>query len=298
MVKQPSSGRASAGRARYGLWLAVLWLALVIPGGWPAAQAETRPSTDCFSLADLPPEQRTRAEALFLAILDSEALYTVAGDLKPMSSGYVRFQFDVAAPDLGEIETTRTLLAHFRCGDRFYADVLTFAAIHDGKRYAEGVVFNRAALRRAVGVHAGYFAPLGITPNAHPMDMLNKVEHADRSARWRGYGYLFGYPDAAVDFFVAAGETQAATGKFVERDFMHIPTYARDTGAFTWAVAKGHRATEEEERLRTRAMAILEDYRKRRAEFIGDGKPGVIELLRALTAPAQAKPARVARHSS
>ncbi|MGQ9896474.1 MAG: hypothetical protein ACUVR8_02790 [Acidobacteriota bacterium] len=274
-------------------WLSlVLALLLALGSGW-STRAQERPQegtgpSDCFSLDGLPPEQRRRAEALFLAMLDSEALYTIAADLKPMSSGYAHFQFEVHTPDLTDIETTRTLLAHFRCGERFYADVLTFTAVYDGKRHAEGVVFNRAALERALRAHPSYFAPFGLTPNAHPMTVLQIVEQAEQAARWRGYGYLFGYPDAAVDFFVAAGTSQAATGKFVERDFRHIPTYARATGGFTWAVSKGSMETDEEKRLRARALAVLDDYRARRARLIGEGKPGVVALLRELTAqPAQ-----------
>lgn len=275
-------------------WLSLaLVLLLASFGGWSTRAQERPPATaaapaDCFSLDDLPPEQRTRAETLFLAMLDSEALYTIAADLKPMSSGYVRFQFEVDKPDLADIETTRALLSHFRCGERFYADVLTFAAVYDGKRHAEGIVFNRRALERAIQAHPTYFAPFGLTPNAHPLAVVHTVEQAAQAARWRGYGYLFGYPDAAVDFFVSAGVSQAATGKFVERDFRHIPTYARATGGFTWAVPKGSAETEEETHLRTRALAVLEDYRARRARYIGEGKPGVVALLRALVAqPAQ-----------
>ena len=283
-------------------WLCVaLALLLASFGAWPApstaraqehqqgfqAQSRTQEAAawaDCFSLDGLLPEQRARAEALFLAMLDSEALYTIAADLKPMSSGYVRFQFEVAKPELADIETTRALLARFRCGDRFYADVLTFAAVYDGKRYAEGVVFNRAALERAIRAHPTYFASFGLTPNAHPMAVVHTVEQAEPAARWRGYGYLFGYPDAAVDFFVTAGTSQAETGKFVERDFRHIPTQTRATGGFTWAVPRGSAETDEEKHLRTRALAVLEDYRARRARLIGEGKPGVVALLRELTA--------------
>ncbi len=266
----------------------------VLSGGWRSTRAAVRPgsetrASDCFALDDLTPDERVRAEALFLALLDSEALYTVACDLKPLSSGFIRFQFDVAQPDLTAIEMTRRLLAHFQCGGRLYADVLVFAAVYDGRRQAEGVVFNRRALQQTIRAHADYFSPLGITPNAHPMDVLKTVEHAARVPRWRGYGYLFGYPDAAVDFFVTAGESQDATGEFVARDFVHIPSYARHTGAFTWAVPKGHTETEEEKRLRAAALAVLSHYRARRAQLIGEGKPGVVALLRELMAQPAAK---------
>jgi hypothetical protein len=53
------------------------------------------------------------------------------------------------------------------------------------------------------------------------------IEYSQSGPRWRGYGYLFGFPLYAVDFFVNAGESEKQTGKFVERDFLSIPYVRR-----------------------------------------------------------------------
>jgi hypothetical protein len=78
---------------------------------------------ECFLAERLPADLRAKSEALLLKALDSEALYTIVGGLKPMSSGFASFKFSVEKPDLAQIEETRRLLSVWRCGDRLYADV-------------------------------------------------------------------------------------------------------------------------------------------------------------------------------
>ncbi len=257
-----------------GLWFALIFLPAY---GMAAGVADSR--RPCFSVAELPKELQPEAEKLFLEILDSEALYTVLDDLKPMSSGARSFKFAVAEPDLKDIERARRVLAAFRCDDRFYADVHVFSAIYEGNRQAEVVVFNLPRLKTAIAAHRGFFEKFGVTPESHPMDVLQIVEHAEAADRWRGYGYLFGYPDSAVDFFVEAGESQKKTGQFVKREFYQIPSFGRATGSFVWAVPVGHTETDEERTIRARAVRTLETYRGLRERFVGPGKPGVARLL-------------------
>ncbi|MCI0561613.1 MAG: hypothetical protein MN733_24250, partial [Nitrososphaera sp.] len=89
------------------------------------------PRCECFPTERLPANLRAKSEALLLKALDSEALYTIIGGLKPMSSGFASFKFSVERPDLAQIEETRRLLSVWRCGDNLYADVQHFAAIYD-----------------------------------------------------------------------------------------------------------------------------------------------------------------------
>jgi hypothetical protein len=241
---------------------------------------------ECFPTERLPNDLRPKSEDLLLKALDSEALYTIIGGLKPMSSGFASFKFSVEKPDLALIEETRRLLSVWRCGDKFYADVHHFAAIYDdeetkGKiRFAEAVVFNRPALAGNIRRYSDYFAPYGITPNAHPMEVLMAIEHSQQSHRWRGLGYLFGFPLYAVDFFVAAGEEEQRTRKFVERDFYSIPTFVAAERGFVWAVSKGHKEQEEDRAIKSHAAMILTEYQKRRTRYIGPGKRGVVKMLR------------------
>lgn len=244
------------------------------------------PRAQCFPTEKLPPALRAKSEELLLKALDSEALYTLIGGLKPMSSGVASFKFAVKQPDLREIEQARQALAAWRCGDELFADVRHFAQTYEDSktkelmRAAEAVVLNLPALSATVSKYADYFAPFGLTPHAHPMEVLMAIEYSQPTSRWRGYGYLFGFPPYAVDFFVNAGESEKQTGKFVERDFLSIPTFGAEKHHFVWAVPKGYVEQDEDRAIRARAAEILAAYRERRARFIGAGKPGVSELLR------------------
>jgi hypothetical protein len=62
--------------------MAALWYLEPLSAGQERARA-----TDCFPFESLPGLLRERAEQLLLNALDSEALYTIAADIKPMSSG-------------------------------------------------------------------------------------------------------------------------------------------------------------------------------------------------------------------
>lgn len=279
--------------------------------------------SDCFPFERLSPEKRQRAEALLLRALDSEALYTIAGDLKPMSSGFASFEFatrevrGILEPEameltakypteesrrglakadqarvtladsfikrkrsLANIDETREILGYFRCGERLYADVYHFSRTFEGKRFAEAVVFNRSALRDKINEKSGFFARFGVTANSHPLQALFAVEYDETGARFGGYGYLFGYPDYAVSFFVAAADEEEFTGKFVERDFLSLPTFASPTNRFVYAVPKGHTENEADKALKEKALKIFEEYKKRRAEYIGEGKKGPAQMMR------------------
>ena len=174
------------------------------------------------------------------------------------------------------------MLAAWRCGDAIFADVRVFRAINDGKRSASSEVFYRPALDAVLRRHAAFFAPLGLTPGSHPMEALTAIEWSDRGPRWRGQGYMYGYPDYAVDFFVESGEAEARGGAFVPRDPIRVPTFAAgvDRSNFVWTVAKGHEENDADRALKTRAALILAAYSARRDKYIGAGKPGAYALVR------------------
>jgi hypothetical protein len=227
---------------------------------------------------------RPKSEELLLRALDNEALYTLVGGLKPMSSVGSTFTFAVAeaAVDVSAIAERRRLLSVWRCGGDIFADARVFRAINDGKRSVSGEVFFRPAVDAVLSRHAAFFAPLGLTPGSHPMEVLTTIEWSDRGPRWRGQGYLYGYPDYAVEFFVAAGESEARTGQFVPRDPMRVPTFGAtpERSNFVWTVAKDHQTTEADRALFARAAEILAAYTERRVRYIGAGKPGAFALLR------------------
>lgn len=276
---------------------------------------------ECFPFEKLSADQRKVADELLLKALDEEALYTIVGGLKPMSSGFRSIQIQTGLPRVTLIEAetavrelgakkpeeltadeksrlsqakqalerrdaiekadqTRAILAQWRCGDDLFADVQHFAKQFDGKRFLDALVINRPKLRDLISEKSDFFSRWGITVNSHPLEVVYAVEAEQSSARFAGYGYLFGYPDHAVRFFVQAADEEVFTGKFVTRDFISIPTVARETNNFVYVVPKGHEQNEADKALQANAVPILAAYRKRRAEYIGDGKKGVVELLR------------------
>src|SRR5690606_37228258 len=85
-----------------------------------------------------------------------------------------------------------------------------------------------------------FFGHYGFVPGADPAVVLNTIEYEDTYKRWRGYGYLFGYPPYAVDFFVEAGHRADTSGSFVERDFFALPVHIREDGHFVYAIPKGY----------------------------------------------------------
>lgn len=268
-------------------WLLLLAFAARPADLAPAALASAfTPAASCFPVEELRAEERAEAEELFLKILDSEGLYTIAGGIKPASSGFVRFVLDAEAGSLEPVDRARRLLESFRCGDHVLATVHHFQKTYENpktgrkERHYEGIVVALEPLRRLVRQYEREFALLGVSPHSHPMEILMAVEHAGEAQRWRGYGRLFGFPAAAVEFFIEAGERQKKTGEFVKRRFVSLPTFERTERGVVYAVAEDAQESGEDIRLRFAVETALADYRARREKYVGPGKPGVAKLLR------------------
>lgn len=228
----------------------------LIVGGCSLTLAQPVLREQCFPIETLPEAERPAAEALFLKLLDSEALYTVAGGIKPMSAGFVMYRLSASAIEASEVDRARRYLDLFRCGAELVATVHHFARVYpdektkEMQRYFDGVVFHRRGLQRTLQKHRDFFAPAGVTPNTTPVEALLATEYLEGPPRLRGLGYLFGYPDYAVDFLAAAAKQQAFTGKFVERDFISSPTFARADRGVVYAVPKGHVENDADRELR------------------------------------------------
>ena len=201
---------------------------------------------------------------------DQEALYTLAGGLKPMSSGIWQGSFELDAPDLTELRDVRRALAPL-CNDVWYADVQIFKNTNDGERQVQAFVVHRESLARMIERHKTFWNPQGITPCTHPAEIVAIVDRMPRADRWRGYGYLFGYPDHAVDFFVEAGlalDDGREVGPGKDREFIQIPTQVADSGRFTYAVPPGHVPIQADQALAENAGLILTAYEQRRHRLV------------------------------
>ena len=212
---------------------------------------------------------------------DQEALYTLAGGLKPMSSGIWQGSFELEDPDLDELRDVRRALGLLR-NDVWYADVQVYDNADDGERWAEAFVVHREALARMIERLQPFWSPWGITPCTHPAEVVTIVDRMPRADRWRGYGHLFGYPDDAVDFFVEAGlanDDGREVGPGKDREFVQIPTHVAESGRFTYAVPMDHEPTDADRALAERAALILAAYEQRR-HHLRDADDTVEMLLR------------------
>ena len=126
------------------------------------------------------------------------------------------------------------------------------------------------------------YAPFGLSPGIAPAQAMAIVEHLPRAERYRGYGLLFGFPNFAVDFFVTATVPGADVGPGKDREFYSVPVFKGPKGHFVWAVPLGANERPENKAIADRAAPVLHDYIAYREKYIGEGKPGVVEMLRAL----------------
>jgi len=239
------------------------------------------PMAECFPFEELDQADRELADKLLLDALDGEALYTLAGQIKPVSEGFFSTRFRVDPPELDELAQLSRVMRHWKCGDHLAAGVLVFENLREGERFASTWVSHRSSLARQIEIQHTTFGRLGLMPDSDPKEVLLSVERAsDPGERWRGFGLLFGYPEFAVDFFVRAGLHQRETGEFVQRDFRQYPTFQRETGGMVYAVPQLTAEQPIEISLRSRVLAIQGYYRIQRAKYITDSQRQPVELLR------------------
>jgi hypothetical protein len=220
------------------------------------------------------------ADQLALKILDSEALYTVTNGLKPLSDGFWRTRFPATQQTSDDVEGVRKRLAELPLGPNLEAGVTVFASAVNGERSASAFVAHKPSLAALIVRRKDVFDRIGVTADARPQAVLEKIDRAPRADRWRAYGLVFGYPDYAVEFFVRAGETQAETKKFVERDFLQLPTWVASEGRFVYAVPKGHAERDEDRALKAATADVFSRYQAWRTVYLDRNQLGGSVLLR------------------
>lgn len=255
------------------------------------ARAIVRPAlhpdaSQCFDLRTLSTADARLAAGILRDAADSEALYTLLGAIKPFSSDVqslaVRVEPTPDSTRLAQLDRMRRVAVHLRCGPLGFL-VQTFAQPQlRGDTIVQQAtvgVYHRGAIAAAIARHQPFFATIGLTPSAEPLAVVSAVERAPRADRWRGYGYLFGYPDAAVDFFVRAGIVGDSTGRLVPRDFRRIETYRKfperaggppTMSSFVYAVPRGAPESDEERALRLAAAGVYREYLRWRARYEHD----------------------------
>jgi hypothetical protein len=295
-----------------------LAVAVAIAAATSMALAQRASRSDCFPIERLPADLRPKAEALLLDAMDSNALYTIVGGLKPMTSNFLpslgragalnfavgEFRADSALAR--QADEVRQTIAVLQCGDDLRSSVLSDIDMYsgDGRSSIEPFVFNLPAMRRVIGMLPEYFASLGVTPHTAPEVVLLTMQRAtgmapngtavERQAwnrahlnevtpRTRATGLLYGYPRSAVDAYVDAYAkmVRGETTPETTGDARALAmTIPNFKGENTWYRKAAAEDSAEDKALRARALRILAEYRARREKFIGAGKPGIVALLR------------------
>ncbi len=227
-------------------------------------------------------EELRLADSLLTVGLDNEALYTLLDTLKPISS-VAGFYVGVTTPDSGVSKEVRSV--RLQAGDaeklgRLQRIVnslrlgpvrlllVPFRDVNDGRRYVEVYAVRDAAVRAVLRNDSAFWLQRGFTAGSDIASLITAVEFDRRYDRWRGYGYLFGYPKNAVDFFVQSGQSFDSTKVFVPRDFFQIPAYSGEQRRFVYAVPKGYVPSERDSLLRTRATETLKRYKTLRSSYM------------------------------
>lgn len=235
---------------------------------------------ECFPIEKLPKELQMEAVQLLQKMLESEALLTLAGNIKPMSSGWLSFSFEVKEGATEKIEKYQQIFSALRCGNEIEAVLSPFTRVYERKRYVDGFVFNRYAYERAISEKPSVFQYFGITKNSAYPTVLGLIDGEGTPERSRAFGHLFGYPDHAVNFFVEAEESQKKTGEFVKRDFISIPIFEEKKNRFVYAVPVGHQQNEADRLLAERTQIIVQEFAKRRQLAKQDDPFWPLKLLR------------------
>lgn len=244
-----------------------------------------RQKTVGVTRAQIGPAIATLLDSILQEGLDNEALYTLVGRIKPISSvasfSYPLANTDTAAKRLAEIVDSVADKPHLDSLQRIQQAlnaleipdvklVLSpYKATYSGNRIMQVTAVRISLLDSVLKAQACFFAQFGLVPGADPAVVINTIEYEDRYERLRGYGYLFGYPPYAVDFFVEAFHRSDTSGKNVVRDFFQIPVHTHDNGHFVYAIPHGHRPTADiDSALYHRAEAVLQAYRAIRPKYL------------------------------
>ncbi|MGY6559607.1 MAG: hypothetical protein ACXIT9_10060 [Nitritalea sp.] len=225
------------------------------------------------------------ADSLAKQTLQNEGLFTVFGGLKPISTvQHISFSIDTLTGKLLDEKEAAARMRVLQDSFRFLADeqvgfvLIPFRAVYGQSRGFELLVFHREALKKRIATHEDFFLKRGVFPDSPAERLLTLYEFEEKLDRFRAYGYFFGYPDAAVDFFVQAARHQEETGDFVSRDFFQIPVASAKEGHFVYAIPKGAEPGQEDLALRAKAAELLDQYLEERAARVSE-QPRPLEYL-------------------
>lgn len=225
------------------------------------------------------------ADSIIQQGLDREALYTLLSDIKPMSS-LVVFSYPVATQDsilkmsehvvsqekqerhLTRLQQIQMTLNKLNLSDLEFI-LVPYRHVRSNDLLIQLSVVRKSSLDKLLDRKKSFFGQFGLVPGSDANLVLSTIENADTYQRYRGYGYLFGYPDYAVDFFVEASAKSKTNDELEPRNFFQIPAFKGEGGYFVYAYPKDHQPTAEiDSVVYHKAAKVLEEYKVIRPDYV------------------------------
>ncbi|KYG81710.1 hypothetical protein EV198_1920 [Roseivirga ehrenbergii] len=246
-----------------------------------------------WNLSHLTEAELKMANDLLSYGLEHEALYTLMDTLKPISSlgfslsypiakasemkdgqaNVVDLKADSVKMALEELSSWNKVLKALS-NDNLEFLLIPYKQSWQGKRNLQMLVCRKDLFAKVISEKANFFGQWGFTANSDPATVLTTIEFESKNDRYRAYGYLFGYPDYAVDFFVEASSAEDESGAFVKRDFFSIPVKAGKSGYFTYAIPKGYVPTQTDSAIFYAASTTLQYYEVQKSNY-GNSEDGI-----------------------
>ena len=239
-------------------------------------------------------EDKQLADTLIKKVLDNEGLYTVVGSLKPISSVSNlslkiarkdslikgnRNISDVNSADYKKLLQYQRVVSALQFGDLKFV-MTPYKVSENGQRLMQINVYRQGLVDSLVNANREFFGQFGYAPGVSGDLLINTTEYEKKYDRFRSYGYLFGYPEHAVTFYVEASIIDDEKGTFVKRDFFQIPVFSGPKGHFVYAYPKGTIPGTLDEAIKARAEYALRNYEQARPVYQRpDGSLKAYELL-------------------
>lgn len=227
-------------------------------------------------------EEKSIADTLIMKALDNEGLYTVLGRLKSMSTVRdLRLSIaqkdssikgaasvtDINSSDLLKLKKYQRVVNALDFGDLKFI-MSPFKISQNGQRYIQINLYRRSLIDSLISVNQSFYGQFGFVSGTQAEILINTTEYESKYDRFRSYGYLFGYPEHAVNFFVDASISNDQTGVFVKRNFFQIPVHSNLKGHFVYAMPLDSKPGLIDSAIYKRAEHSLNIYRSLRKEYM------------------------------
>jgi hypothetical protein len=244
---------------------------------------ETVPCSECFPIEKLPARLQNKAAAGLLALLDSEALYTIVGGIKPITAEFFDFIFPQSSKyTQSDYEDFQMIVQSWQC-----TPLLKAALFRHTQKTKKGMVVGSVVIARSdlvsktIHQRKEIYSKFQIQSDS-PIETIFKILapigfSSRKDEAQVAYGYLFGYPEYAIQYF--AGRANSSE-KNISSDFITIPTHETIDTPFNWAVPKGHQKNTEDLAIENKALPIFKTYEGLRRRYLTTFPETSVKIIR------------------